>query len=161
MTSRYVDPFPLSGGAIFTPQPPKPPTPPENPMTATPDQIAEFIGQLNDPILLGARQRYRDEVLLPRDRVSAAKDDNGDVANHADMMTGGAAMFFDRSYVRDYLIARIKGADVMTASVDGLMGAADAYRRAVGVVAPSQPTPAGRVVGPISVSGRDFEVPQS
>jgi hypothetical protein len=156
--STYIDPPRAKPyGRILTAQQPE--TPKETPVGITAEQIAEFIGQLNDPILLGARQRYRDEVLLPRDRVSAAKDDNGDVANHADMMTGGAAMFFDRAYVRDYLIARMRGQDVMGASVAGFIGAADAYRRAVGIE-PSKPTvPPAAFSGPISTSGRDFVTP--
>jgi hypothetical protein len=133
------------------------PEPKPMPESATPAQIAALIGELDDPILLGARQRYRDEVLLARDRVSRAIDDNGDAANHTDMMTGGAAMFFDRAYVRDYLIARIKGQDVMGASVAGLIGAAGDYRRAVGIVEPIEPT--GPFPGPISVAGRDFVTP--
>lgn len=154
---RPPQPFiPCPRPLASTPQPkPEPKMP-----SATAAQIAEFVAQLNDPILLGARQRYRDEVLLPRDRVSAATDGDGQPGNHTDMMTGGAAMFFDRSYVRDYLIARIKGADVMGASVAGLIGAADAYRRAVGIVTPTQPgTPRPAFSGPIATSGRDFVTP--
>lgn len=136
------------------------PEPTRMPDTVTTAQIAALIGELNDPILLGARQRYRDEVLLARDRVSAATDGDGQPANHTDMMTGGAAMFFDRGYVRDYLIARVRGQDVMGASVAGLIGAAGDYRRAVGLVEPTQPSrPAGPFSGPISTSGRDFVTP--
>ncbi len=153
--STYSEPFvPARFPAVFpiyVAPPPPPPPKPTMPDSATTAQIADYIGQLDDPILLGARQRYRDEVLLPRDRVASAVDGTGNPANATDMMTGGAAMFFDRGYVRDYLIARIKGAAVIDASVAGLIGAANDYRKAVGITPTEPDLPTGAIHGRLRV----------
>lgn len=151
--SRYVPPRrPQPYGAIYTAPVPQPPDPPKEPDVNPTVKIEQYISELDDPILLGARQRYRDEVLLPRDRVSEAFDENGTHANHRDMMTGGAAMFFDRGYIRDYLVARFRGQDVMGASVAGLIGAATDYKRAVGIEQPPPvPPPSGTINGRLRV----------
>lgn len=136
------------------------------PVSVTPAQLLAFIAELDDPILLGARQRYRDEVLLPRDRPlmnaihsQASTDPTKPDLWLGDVMTGGASLFFDRGYTIGYLLARIAGQDVMGASVVGLERAANDYRRAVGIVVEPPPLPPREFSGPLSVAGKDFVTP--
>lgn len=124
------------------PQPdPDPPDPlePENPMpqTFTLDQIdALLLDDVPEDLFLGALVRFRNEVCLPRDRMSAATTDEGQPANVSDIVTGGALLFFARGFNKGRNRARLRGVDQAGAAELGLRQAAADYRRAVGLPDP-------------------------
>jgi hypothetical protein len=151
--SAYVEPTrPKPWGAIYTI-----PDPQEPDMTTA--DVRRYIAELPDEYLFGAVKRFRDEACLGRDRLAVgviAAEDGADFWT-GDVTTGGANGYFVRSYISEYLIARKAGQNPLDGSVAGFEAAKAAYQRAVGIVPP--PPPPGELRGPISVAGRDFEVP--
>ena len=125
-------------------------------MTAA--DIRRYMGDLTNDLLFGAIQRFHNEVLprdRPRDGVIPAADDSDMWTG--DVVTGGANGYLMRSYISEFIIARDHGRTAAQASGDGYDAAFAAYTNAVNPPPPPEP---GELRGPISVSGRDFIVPQ-
>jgi hypothetical protein len=136
------------------------PEPPETGMTH--DDIRRYIGQLQDPPLFGAMQRFHNEV-LPRDRPleGAIKSDAWTEGKDpdfwtGDVVTGGANAYLMRAMISEYLIACDNGRTPEQAIGDGYDAAKRSYDKAVGNTQPITP---GAFRGPITREGRDFVAP--
>jgi hypothetical protein len=149
----YVEPHrPKPYGPILTLAPTPPDPPKESEMTEA-EAVARAAYPAPSDIVQGALAVFRDN-LLERDRIAP------------DLMTSGALRYFVQHYQPQMAAQQITHGIPGSAegwggySIQAVQAAMGAYNRDQKPQEPSQPQPpTGRVLGPITVSGRDFEVP--